>query len=73
MTAIEIEENLNRIRVLTGKSKDEATKVIYDLIAWSATKTFSFDQALNMYLNDIRSHGKPNMTIEAFNINEQPK
>jgi hypothetical protein len=33
---------------------------------WASGKTFSTEQAINLYKQDIAFHGKPNMTVEAF-------
>jgi hypothetical protein len=63
---IEFENNLLQIRLLTGMSAPEAKEIVKKLNKWASGKTFSTEQAINLYKQDIAFHGKPNMTVEAF-------
>lgn len=54
------------VRLLTNKTPKEAHEVIFKLSEWTRDKDITLESAFQLYIDDIKRHGQPNLTATAF-------
>lgn len=54
------------VRLLTNKTPAEAHEVIFNLSEWTRDNKMTLESAFDLYCNDIKQHGEPNITATAF-------